>query len=209
MGYFCLLITTAVLSELIYFKNMQWEWYVRKRRKHSFGCAPALQERKDKILSFLWGLNYAGIFGPFTLPTPCVSLPGLGEQKHDEKFYSNVSWPEDKEDRTLWGQAAPQGLTTKKYFSCKSFALPVSAAMATGHAAEAQPLWAARTRMDRQPLSFLIPQDYWPFVLLYILKMESEPWCRHQKHKFPQAKQTLYTTASFHFFYYFKIYHLI
>lgn len=121
-------------------------------------AVPLLCKTGKKVLSFLWGLNYAGIFGPFTLPTPWASLPGLGEQKY-EKFYSNVSWPEDKEDRTLWGKAAPQGLTTKKYFSCKSFALPITTAMATGRAAEAQPLWAAQTRMDRQPLSFLTPQD--------------------------------------------------
>lgn len=60
-----------------------------------------------------------GFLAPFTLPSLFfTSLPGLGELKHDEKFYSAVSWPEDKEDRSLGGKTVPEGLTTEKYFSC-------------------------------------------------------------------------------------------
>jgi len=54
---------------------------------------------------------------PFTSPSPCASLSGLGELKYDEKFYSAVSWPEEK-DKSLRGKTVPKGLTTEKYFSC-------------------------------------------------------------------------------------------
>lgn len=45
--------------------------------------------------------------------------------------------------------------------------------------------------MDRQPLSFSHPciSDYFSSCMSW--EMESGPWCRHQKHKCPQAKQNL------------------
>lgn len=110
-----------------------------KKRKTLF-CPCSKEKKKEKILSFLLGMNHAGILGSIYFTISLRVSPRAGR--------TETRWEILLRCQLAWGQISLKKVTSQGAYNqaafqlpcCKSLALPISRASATGHAAGTQPL---------------------------------------------------------------------
>lgn len=181
--YYCLLATN--INFLIFASRSQQQCsqnyyishinnrddHIRKRRKHCFGCVPTLKKKKGKkkslkVFSFLLGLTHAGILGSIYFTISLRLSPRAGRTKTWWEILLRCQLARGRGGQISPRKDSSQGAHNEEVFQlpgCKSLALPISTAAATGRAAGAQPPRAAQTRQGQSEDGLLDGQTA-PFI---------------------------------------------